>query len=91
VDTLVFPQSASGGVSHLLQQLAANVWSSPATKRLLVRVERVYAARREALVHALARHGIEAFGESGLGVWVPLPEEAAIVQMLADRGWAESW
>jgi DNA-binding transcriptional MocR family regulator len=79
-----------GWVSHLLQQTAAQLWGSPETKRLLARAERTYAERRAALVDALAALGIEAQGDSGLGVWIPVPEEVATVQQLADRGWAVS-
>jgi DNA-binding transcriptional MocR family regulator len=79
-----------GWVSHLLQQTAAQLWASRATKRLLARAERTYAERRAALIDALAAHGIVAYGGSGLGVWVPLAEEAAVVQQLLERGWAVS-
>jgi DNA-binding transcriptional MocR family regulator len=79
-----------GWVSHLLQQTAANLWADPATTGLLARVERTYAERRAALVQALADRGIEAHGDSGLGVWVPVSEEAATVQALLARGWAVS-
>jgi hypothetical protein len=37
---------------------------------------------------ALRDHGIEAHGTSGLNVWIPLPEESAVVQALFQRGWA---
>ncbi len=79
-----------GWVSHLLQQTAAQVWSGAATRKLLARTARTYAERRAALVDALAGHGLIAHGDSGLGVWLPLPEEAAIVQALLERGWAVS-
>ena len=79
-----------GWVSHLLQQTAVQLWSTAATKKLLARAERTYAERRAALVDALAAHGITAQGESGLGVWVPLAEEAATVQQLFEHGWAVS-
>ncbi|MET0926499.1 MAG: aminotransferase class I/II-fold pyridoxal phosphate-dependent enzyme, partial [Solirubrobacterales bacterium] len=79
-----------GWVSHLLQQTAAQLWSSASTEKLLVRAERTYAERRAALVEALAGYGIQAHGASGLGVWVPLAEEAATVQQLLERGWAVS-
>jgi DNA-binding transcriptional MocR family regulator len=79
-----------GWVSHLLQQTAAQLWSTAATKKLLARAERTYAERRAALVEALAGHGITAQGDSGLGVWVPLADEAATVQQLFERGWAVS-
>jgi DNA-binding transcriptional MocR family regulator len=77
-----------GWVSHLLQQTAANLWSSASTKKLLARTQRTYAERRAALVEALGRYGIAAHGGSGLGVWVPLAEEVATVQQLLERGWA---
>lgn len=80
----------AGWVSHVLQQVTAQVWAAAATRRLLARAEREYARRRRALIEALAAQGIEAWGDSGLGVWVPVREEGAVVQALAARGWALS-
>ena len=77
-----------GWVSHLLQQIVATMCSDAATRELLARAEHRYATRRAALVAALAERGIAARGRSGLGVWIPVEEEAAIVQALAERGWA---
>ena len=77
-----------GWVSHLLQQTVATMCSSPDTRGLLARAERHYATRRAVLVAALAERGIGSYGRSGLGVWIPVEEEAAIVQALAERGWA---
>jgi DNA-binding transcriptional MocR family regulator len=77
-----------GWVSHLLQQTVATMCSSPDTRALLARAERHYATRRGVLVAALAERGIGSYGRSGLGVWIPVEEEAAIVQALAERGWA---
>jgi DNA-binding transcriptional MocR family regulator len=79
-----------GWVSHLLQQTAAELWDSQETRDLLDRTAARYAERRAALAGALAGHGIDAYGRSGLGVWVPLAEEATVVQQLAERGWAVS-
>src|SRR5262249_12464623 len=59
-----------------------------ATKRLLARAECAYAGRRTALVEALSRHGVAAYGASGLGVWIPIAEEASTVELLLERGWA---
>jgi DNA-binding transcriptional MocR family regulator len=75
-------------VSHVLQRLAAALWADRATAALLKRAERVYGERRESLVDALARHGIEGHGRSGLNVWIPVPEEAAVMQALLQAGWA---
>jgi DNA-binding transcriptional MocR family regulator len=77
-----------GWVSHLLQQTAATMCSDAATAGLLSLAVDTYAARRAALVTALAERGIGSYGRSGLGVWIPVEEEAAIVQALAEGGWA---
>jgi DNA-binding transcriptional MocR family regulator len=79
-----------GWVSHILQQVAALLLREKATARLLTRTARAYAERRGALVSALAARGIEAAGDSGLGVWVPLADEAAAVRELLVQGWAVS-
>jgi DNA-binding transcriptional MocR family regulator len=80
----------AGWVSHLLQQIVVTLWSDAASRRVLARAERHYTTRRTALVAALAERGITAHGRSGLGVWIPAEEETAIVQALAERGWAVS-
>ena len=79
-----------GWVSQILQQVAALLLRNEATVELLSRAEETYAERRHALVSALAQSGIGAAGDSGLGVWVPLADEAAAVRELLDQGWAVS-
>jgi DNA-binding transcriptional MocR family regulator len=79
-----------GWVSHLLQRLAAEVLLDKTTAPRLREAEATYTARRRALVDALAERGIEASGDSGIGVWIPLPDEAAVVRELLVRGWAVS-
>ncbi len=78
----------TGWVSHLLQRLVVGLWSAQSTLELLQRAARVYAERRQALLAALAQHGLTARGRSGLNVWVEVPEEAAVVQALLKAGWA---
>jgi len=80
----------AGWVSHLLQQATAHLWADSSVRNLVARAERTYSERRDALVLALGRHGIAAYGRTGLGVWVPVAEEVAIVQQLLERGWAVS-
>jgi DNA-binding transcriptional MocR family regulator len=75
-------------VSHLLQSLTLALWSDPASGRLLARAAEAYTERRDGLIEALAAHDIRAHGRSGFNVWVPVREETATVQALADRGWA---
>jgi DNA-binding transcriptional MocR family regulator len=79
-----------GWISHLLQQTAVQLLGSASTRKLLARAARTYATRRQALIDALDERGIRAVGASGLGVWLPLPEEGPVVQQLLARGWAVS-
>lgn len=78
----------TGWVSHLLQHLAAATWDHAVTDGTLDHAAATYAARRSALVAALASREVLAHGRSGLNVWVPVAEETPVVQGLATRGWA---
>ncbi len=75
-------------VSHILQDLVAAIWADAQTPALLNRAATAYANRRRALIEALAAHGIEARGRSGLNVWIAVAEEAAVVNAMAAKGWA---
>ena len=77
-------------VSHLLQRIVALLETDAGSRRRVREAARAYATRRKALLDALAAHGIEAHGVSGLNVWIPVPEEAALVQALAQAGFAVS-
>ena len=75
-------------VSRILQRAALAVWSDPSSGRRLARAADAYAQRRTALLEALSAHAIGAHGRSGFNVWVPVRDETAVVQALADRGWS---
>jgi len=75
-------------VSHILQRLVVALWHDKNVLKQLARAERTYAQRRTALIDALRAHDIDAHGSSGLNVWIPLPEESAVIQSLFQRGWA---
>jgi len=75
-------------VSHILQRLVVALWHDKNVHKQLARAERTYTLRRTALIEALRAHAIVAHGSSGLNVWIPLPEESAIIQSLFQRGWA---
>jgi len=75
-------------VSHILQRLVVALWSDKTVYKQLARAERTYMQRRTALINALQSHNIDAHGSSGLNVWIPLPEESAVIQSLFQRGWA---
>jgi DNA-binding transcriptional MocR family regulator len=65
----------------------AELLSDPRFEQTATRARDAYAARREAMLAALAGHGIIAHGRSGLNVWVPVREEAPVLGALLDRGW----
>ena len=75
-------------VSRILQRAALAVWSDPSSGRRLARAADAYVQRRAALLAALGAHGIGAHGRSGFNVWVPVRDETAVVQALANRGWS---
>jgi DNA-binding transcriptional MocR family regulator len=77
-------------VSHLLQRLVAMLWSDADVTATLERTAGVYGERRKGLVRALAERGIKARSGAGITVWVPVSEEAPVVQSLLERGWAVS-
>ncbi|HEY2592828.1 MAG TPA: aminotransferase class I/II-fold pyridoxal phosphate-dependent enzyme [Chloroflexota bacterium] len=77
-----------GWVSHLLQALVGDLWSSESVREGLVRAERVYADRRQALLDALRERGLSAVGRSGFNVWIEVPDEAGVVGRLLPAGWA---
>jgi DNA-binding transcriptional MocR family regulator len=74
-------------VSTILQQLVLALWSDPSSGRLLARAAEIYSQRRSALLAALSAHGIGAHGRSGFNVWIPVRQETAVVNALAERGW----
>ncbi len=80
----------AGWVSYLLQDAVAELWGSPKVTRLLDRSALVYADRRAALTEALATHGLDSTGTSGLTTWVPVDDEQSVVSGLLEQGWAVS-
>jgi len=64
------------------------MWADAETPAILQKAADTYAHRRRSLIAALAQHGIESRGSSGLNVWVPVSEEAAVVNAMASKGWA---
>lgn len=77
-----------GWVSHLLQRTAAELIADRKVAKSLERAAKTYAERREAFIAALAEQGIEVEARSGLNVWIPVPDETAVVQTLQADGWA---
>ena len=64
------------------------MWSDRGVQAELERAAVAYRTRRERLVEALAEHEIEVASTAGITAWVPVPEEAPVVQSLLQDGWA---
>ncbi len=80
--------AGAGWVSGLLQQLVASQLASVEVATLLDRAATAYAQRRLAAATVLTEAGIEVHGRSGLNVWVPVSDEAAVVTTLDRQGLA---
>ncbi len=81
-------QLGTGWVSTLLQQVVLALMRDDATADRLARAAVVYAERQQAAVAALQGIGLPVTAPSGSNVWIPVPEEAAVVRGLLDAGWA---
>jgi DNA-binding transcriptional MocR family regulator len=79
---------ATGWVSHILQELVADLWTDVSVQERIEHAATVYSARRKGLLEALAERGIMGYGASGLNVWIPVAEEATTVAGMLQRGWA---
>ncbi len=77
-------------VSHILQRLTLALLSDKGVRGQLKSAAKTYSKRRESLVRALRREGVEVESRSGFNVWLPVKEETVTVQSLAAAGWAVS-
>ncbi|MCL1693827.1 MAG: aminotransferase class I/II-fold pyridoxal phosphate-dependent enzyme [Actinomycetia bacterium] len=77
-----------GWVSHVLQRLVAQMMGDPAINSEVALAADLYAFRRQTMLEALRERGFEAFGASGLNVWVPVPDEAAAERSMERRGFS---
>ncbi len=80
-------QCGPGWVSHILQALVHALWSDPEVQAQIAEASAVYASRRSGLLERLDALGVTAHGASGLNVWIPVADEAAVVGSLLQRGW----
>jgi DNA-binding transcriptional MocR family regulator len=79
-------QLGQGWSSRLLQRLLLALLTDRRAVRQVNRARFEYAARRAALVAALADHGVEVGGTDGINVWVPVTDETATMIRLASQG-----
>jgi DNA-binding transcriptional MocR family regulator len=75
-------------VSHLLQHLVVAMWADAGVSEALEQAAATYRERREWFLETLSERGIEVSATAGIAVWIPVPEEAPVVQSLLAEGWA---
>jgi DNA-binding transcriptional MocR family regulator len=78
----------AGWVSHVLQRLVLHLLTSPETRVGLERASAAYTDRRRAVVEVLSAAGQRVHGRSGLNVWIPVHDEAAVVAGMERLGFA---
>jgi DNA-binding transcriptional MocR family regulator len=78
----------SGWVSTLLQRLVVQLWRDGDVATAIARARRSYADRRAALREALLIRGLPSHGQTGINVWVPVPDETRTVAALREAGYA---
>lgn len=83
-------QCGPGWVSHILQALVHTLWSDPEVQAQTAEASAIYASRRSGLLERLDALGVDAHGASGLNVWTPVSDEAAVVGSLLQRGWVSA-
>jgi DNA-binding transcriptional MocR family regulator len=81
-------QHTSRRVPGVMQELWAAALADERHDAVVARAAEAYMESREALIRELARRGIEAHGETGLNIWIPVPDETAAATGLLARGWA---
>ncbi|MGQ4388705.1 aminotransferase class I/II-fold pyridoxal phosphate-dependent enzyme [Streptomyces sp. SAS_270] len=79
-------QVGAGWVSRLVQRAVVRLWADRAVD--VPAVAASYGRRRAGLIDALAERGVEAYGRSGMNVWIPVPDETGAVARLLHAGWA---
>jgi DNA-binding transcriptional MocR family regulator len=79
-------QLGQGWSSRLLQQVLVGLLTDASAQRRVAEAQTVYAARRAAVVDALAARGVVVGGVEGMNIWVPVHDETAAVVRLASQG-----
>ena len=80
-------QCGPGWVSHILQAIVVELFSDEQVQRQVARAADVYTARRRHLLDCLRARSVEARGESGLNVWIEVPDEVSAIATLLQAGW----
>ena len=75
-----------GWSSRLLQQVLLGLLTGERPAAQVAHASATYAARRAAVVDALALRGVVVRGTEGINIWVPVRDETAAVVRLASQG-----
>jgi DNA-binding transcriptional MocR family regulator len=78
----------TGWVSHILQHAVVAMLTAPGHGQLIDRAAVTYSERRAAFVDRLRAGGVDVEASSGLNVWIPVADEAAVVAGMERRGFA---
>ncbi|MBM2617721.1 aminotransferase class I/II-fold pyridoxal phosphate-dependent enzyme [Actinoplanes sp. LDG1-06] len=78
----------SGWVSTVLQRMLLHLWRDDEITSAISEAAQTYGRRRRALLEALRARGVPAEGDTGINVWVPVPDETRTVGLLRDAGYA---
>ena len=76
----------TGWISHVLQRIVVELRTD--SDELLQQAAATYTHRRAVFVETLAALGVVGLSASGLNVWVPVADEAAVVTAMQHRGYA---
>lgn len=76
-------------ISKLLQHITLQLWQRLGESGL-ANIAASYQTRRQKLIGRLKQHGIHVPGQHGEGqhIWLPVHNEAQVIQFLAAKGWA---
>ena len=78
----------SGWVSTVLQRLLLRLWRDDEVTVAIAAAAAAYASRRRALRDALLARGVPASGDTGINLWVRVPDETRTVGLLREAGYA---
>jgi DNA-binding transcriptional MocR family regulator len=78
----------SGWVSTMLQRLLLRIWRDETVTEQVEAAARDYDGRRLGLRDALLARGVQAYGHTGINLWVTVPDETRAVGVLRDAGYA---
>ncbi len=75
-------------VPGVMQEVWATALADENHDAVLATAAQTYMENRATLISELSLRGVAAHGETGLNVWIPVPDETAAATGLLARGWA---